>query len=85
MGEYLENNDVLVNKEIPCNTSSVQFGNLGIANDFVPKPERWKGPQGGDAFVDKVMLSANSEDFFIIKVSSSGVIEGEGQPKFAVS
>lgn len=37
--------------------------------EFTPKPERWKGPLGGaDAFVDKVMLSSNSEDFFIIKV-----------------
>ncbi len=75
VGEFVENNEVLVNKETPISKSAGVLDLSGAVKEFAPKPERWKGPLGGcDAFVDRVMLTSNSEDFFIIKVSGRLVL-----------
>ncbi len=64
---------MLVNKETPISKSAGVLDLSGAVKEFAPKPERWKGPLGGcDAFVDRVMLTSNSEDFFIIKVWQFG-------------
>eukprot|EP00035_Acanthoeca_spectabilis_P004176 m.99830 g.99830 ORF g.99830 m.99830 type:complete len:1167 (-) comp12472_c0_seq1:7267-10767(-) len=68
VGEFVRNNDVLVNKESPIKTPGHTRG-VGMEQrvQFTPMADKWKGSKNADAYVDSVMLSSNADDFLVIK------------------
>ena len=70
VGEFVNVNDVLVNKESPIKKPNTTRGvGLQAPQQFTPMPERWKGSKNADGYVDSVMLSSNHDEHMIVKVS----------------
>ncbi|CAD1478998.1 unnamed protein product, partial [Heterotrigona itama] len=66
-GELLENRKVMVNKSSPAaNIGPVNAGNVQKQTEYKDVPVVFKGPV--PAYVEKVMISSNSEDAFLIKL-----------------
>ena len=68
VGEAVDVNDVLVNKESPIKMPNTTKG-IGIRApmEYTPVPEKWKGSKNADGFVDSVMISSNHDDAMIVK------------------
>jgi DNA-directed RNA polymerase III subunit RPC2 len=64
VGSFAENGAVLVNKETPV----ILRRDLNSPPEFTPKPERWKGPNGGDAYVERVMVANSEESVMTVKI-----------------
>ncbi|KOX67898.1 DNA-directed RNA polymerase III subunit RPC2 [Melipona quadrifasciata] len=66
-GEMLENRKVMVNKSSPAaNIGPVNAGNVQTQTEYKDVPVVFKGPV--PAYVEKVMISSNAEDAFLIKL-----------------
>ncbi|XP_043266534.1 DNA-directed RNA polymerase III subunit RPC2 [Venturia canescens] len=66
-GEMVENRKVMVNKSIPSTTiSPVNPTNIPAQSEYREVPVVFKGPV--PAYVEKVMISSNAEDAFLIKL-----------------
>ncbi|XP_012274879.1 DNA-directed RNA polymerase III subunit RPC2 isoform X2 [Orussus abietinus] len=66
-GEMVENRKVMVNKSMPAATiSPVNPGNVQAQTEYREVPVVFKGPV--PAYVEKVMISSNAEDAFLIKL-----------------
>ena len=66
-GEMVENRKVMVNKSMPAATSStVSPSNMPGQSEYREVPVVFKGPV--PAYVEKVMLSSNADDAFLIKL-----------------
>ncbi|KAF3430143.1 hypothetical protein E2986_02492 [Frieseomelitta varia] len=66
-GEMLENRKVMVNKSSPAaNIGPVNAGNVQTQTEYKDVPVVYKGPV--PAYVEKVMISSNAEDAFLIKL-----------------
>jgi len=68
VGEAVEVNDILVNKESPIKMPNTTKG-IGIRapEQYTAVPEKWKGSKNADGFVDSVMISSNHDDSLIVK------------------
>eukprot|EP00898_Chlorokybus_atmophyticus_P001524 jgi/Chlat1/2372/Chrsp17S02643 len=68
VGELIRPGDVYVNKQIPSNTRDPISNPAAMPDSFYkPAPQSYKGPPGETAVVDKVLLTSNDENHFIIK------------------
>jgi DNA-directed RNA polymerase III subunit RPC2 len=69
VGERLQSGDVFVNKQVPVNTSDI-IGNTDavVGHEFRAAPITYKGPPHHDTYVDRVMISSNENDHFVIKI-----------------
>ena len=71
-GEKLDQGLCLVNKKVPRNTrdnNTSWASSTGPSNDeFKPAPVSWRGYQGEQCAVDRVMLTANDEHWAVSKV-----------------
>ncbi|XP_076183240.1 RNA polymerase III subunit RpIII128 isoform X2 [Ptiloglossa arizonensis] len=66
-GEMAENRKVMVNKSSPsANIGPVNSGNVQTQTEYKDVPVVFKGPV--PAYVEKVMISSNAEDAFLIKL-----------------
>jgi len=65
-GEQVQSKLVLVNKSVPIVTQTIQSTKTGTGIVYKDQPVTCKGPT--DAYVDKVMVSANTDDEMLIKV-----------------
>lgn len=66
-GEMVENRKVMVNKSVPTTTiSPVNPTNVPPQSEYREVPVVFKGPV--PAYVEKVMISSNAEDAFLIKL-----------------
>eukprot|EP00899_Mesostigma_viride_P029397 jgi/Mesvir1/9642/Mv12138-RA.1 len=68
VGEMITSGDVFVNKQTPSNTRDPLPNPQGMPDSFYKaSPQSYKGPPGETAVVDKVLLTSNEENQFIIK------------------
>lgn len=84
MGETLEPNHVLVNKFSPMNQGDVVEGSAGPtggANDFKSTKITYKGSVR--ATVDKVLITSNESDNFIVKILMRQIRRPEVGDKFS--
>ncbi|GBG27516.1 DNA-directed RNA polymerase subunit beta [Hondaea fermentalgiana] len=84
IGSRVEKNGVLVNREMPTNTSDLMVTGPGMGHgsgEFKPSALCYKGP--GDARVDKVMISSSEFESHIIKVVTREVRMIELGDKFS--
>ncbi|MES1915456.1 MAG: hypothetical protein MHM6MM_007398 [Cercozoa sp. M6MM] len=85
VGAQLSPNDVLVNKEVPANTTVREQtdagGGGGGGVDYRPQPMSYKGRS--PAAVDKVLLSSNEKDNFMMKVQMRETRRPELGDKFS--
>ncbi|XP_076662248.1 RNA polymerase III subunit RpIII128 [Halictus rubicundus] len=66
-GEMVENRKVMVNKSSPsANIGPVNPGNVPAQTEYKDVPAVYKAPV--PAYVEKVMISSNAEDAFLIKL-----------------
>lgn len=66
-GEMVENRKVMVNKSMPAATNNpVNPGNVQTQPEYCDVPVLFKGPV--PAYIEKVMVSSNSDDAFLIKL-----------------
>ncbi|XP_053979489.1 DNA-directed RNA polymerase III subunit RPC2 isoform X1 [Hylaeus anthracinus] len=66
-GEMAENRKVMVNKSAPsANIGPVTSGNVQTQTEYKEVPVVFKGPV--PAYIEKVMISSNAEDAFLIKL-----------------
>ncbi|XP_014613711.1 PREDICTED: DNA-directed RNA polymerase III subunit RPC2 [Polistes canadensis] len=65
-GEMVENRKVLVNKSTPSTADSVNPANAQNETEYRDTPVLFKGPV--PAYVEKVMITSNAEDVFLIKL-----------------
>ncbi len=82
VGAQIEPGDFLVNKQTPANTND-QLSNPGNLPDscYRPAPLSYKGPKY--SYVDKVLLTSNESDQFIIKVLMRSTRRPELGDKFS--
>ncbi|XP_012254672.2 DNA-directed RNA polymerase III subunit RPC2 [Athalia rosae] len=66
-GEMVENRKVMVNKSMPAATNNpVNPGNVPTQPEYCDVPVLFKGPV--PAYIEKVMVSSNADDAFLIKL-----------------
>ena len=86
-GEPLDNGSIMVNKESPTDTSTNDFGMQGNGMTALSQMEyKYSGMSyrsGAPAYVDKVLVTSNENDHFLIKVMSRQVRRPEVGDKFA--
>ncbi|MCO5550846.1 hypothetical protein L7F22_004339 [Adiantum nelumboides] len=69
VGEIIRPGDIYINKESPINTRDNMPNPMAIPDSaYKPTPMTYKGPPGECAVVDKVLLTSNDEQQFVIKV-----------------
>jgi len=84
VGECLSGQGVLVRKQAPINTSdSVQAPAHLPDSAYKDAPLSYKGPEGEPTYVDKVLLTSNDNDGFIIKVLMRSTRRPELGDKFS--
>ncbi|GAQ79190.1 DNA-directed RNA polymerase III subunit 2 [Klebsormidium nitens] len=68
-GEMIRPGDVYVNKQSPKNTREMDVPNPANLPDsfFKATPQTYKGPAGETAVVDKVLITSNDENQFVVK------------------
>lgn len=66
VGAVVQSGDILINKEMPNDTSDNIKDLSSAQRNFRPCPVGYKGPT--EAIVDKVLLTSNEYDHFLIKV-----------------
>ncbi|CAI5930828.1 unnamed protein product [Closterium sp. NIES-64] len=67
-GEFIRPGDIYVNKQSPSNTRDAILNPMALPDTFYkPTPSSYKGPPGETAVVDKVLLTSNEENHFVIK------------------
>mmetsp|Transcript_9340 Transcript_9340/g.15216 ORF Transcript_9340/g.15216 Transcript_9340/m.15216 type:complete len:1177 (+) Transcript_9340:81-3611(+) len=71
VGLKVKSGGILVNKEMPLNTSDAVDDPNDIGSLYKPAPLVFKGP--GEVYIDKVMLSSNEYEPCIIKVLTRDV------------
>ena len=85
VGQVLEPNYVLVNKESPTNQGELVDATTSftpmVANSYKPTKLTYKG--SGPATVDKVLITSNEHDNFIIKVLMRQIRRPEVGDKFS--
>jgi len=85
VGQVIEPNYVLVNKESPVNQGEVVDAttsfNPTVANSYKPTKLTYKG--SGSATVDKVLITSNEHENFIIKVLVRQIRRPEVGDKFS--
>ncbi|XP_028173888.1 DNA-directed RNA polymerase III subunit RPC2 [Ostrinia nubilalis] len=65
-GEMVENRQVLINKQMPPATLNPVAQGQPQSVDYKDVPITYKGPV--ESYIEKVMVSSNSEDAFLIKI-----------------
>ncbi len=67
-GERVSNRQVVVNKSVPLVTQTLQqpTGGLPQAGGFKDCPITYKGPT--DSYIEKVLVTANAEESYLIKI-----------------
>ena len=65
-GEMVENRQVLINKQMPPATLNPVTQGQPQQVDYKDVPITYKGPV--ESYIEKVMVSSNSEDAFLIKI-----------------
>lgn len=66
-GEMVENKKVMINKSTPSvNSGPVNTGNNQTQSDYREVPVLYKNPV--PAYIEKVMISSNAEDSYLIKL-----------------
>ena len=80
-GERVQNKQVLVNKSVPIVTQTIQSTKTGAGIVYKDQPVTYKGPT--DAYVEKVMVSANTDDVMLIKVLMRSTWRPELGDKFS--
>eukprot|EP01135_Chromosphaera_perkinsii_P003763 Nk52_evm9s255 gene=Nk52_evmTU9s255 len=65
VGEPINPGDVFLNKETPMNTQNPIIDPSGSVPIYKPAAMVYKGPTG--AYVDKVVLTSNAEEHFVVK------------------
>lgn len=85
VGERLQSGDVFVNKQVPVNTSDtiVNTEAHAGADAFRPQPITFKGPPHHDTYIDRVMISSNENDHFVIKIRVRSTRSPELGDKFS--
>eukprot|EP00123_Amoebidium_parasiticum_P016330 comp23392_c4_seq1/m.38764 comp23392_c4_seq1/g.38764 ORF comp23392_c4_seq1/g.38764 comp23392_c4_seq1/m.38764 type:complete len:1167 (-) comp23392_c4_seq1:231-3731(-) len=81
VGEPVNPGDVYINKESPVNTQNPLTDPGGSKTGYKPCPMVYKGAQG--AYVDKVLLTSNGEDHFLIKMLMRSTRRPELGDKFS--
>ena len=85
VGQVIEPNYVLVNKESPTNQGELVDAttsfNPAVASSYKPTKLTYKG--SGPATVDKVLITSNDHDNFIIKVLMRQIRRPEVGDKFS--
>jgi len=82
VGQVLEPNHILVNKFSPVNQGDLIDGNVGASsNEFKSTKITYKG--SAQATVDKVLITSNEHDNFIIKIMMRQVRRPEVGDKFS--
>ena len=81
VGDRVKNQDILVNREMPANTSDLIDDPAANVHGYVPAPLVYKGPN--EIYVDKVMLSSSEYEGHIIKVVTRDVRRPELGDKFS--
>eukprot|EP01042_Synura_sphagnicola_P000358 gene358-370_t len=66
VGEKLENGGVMVNKECPTSLSDSLDGSVATATQYKPAPLTYRAP--APSYVDKVLVTCNEYDSFLVKV-----------------
>ncbi|KAJ7536311.1 hypothetical protein O6H91_12G064000 [Diphasiastrum complanatum] len=68
VGERISDKDVYVNKESPKNVRENVLNPMAMPDSaYKPTPQRYKGALGESCVVDKVLLTTNDEQQFVIK------------------
>lgn len=68
VGAKIENGDVYINKQTPINTRDPVPDSYPQMDSFYkPTPQYYKGPSGETGVVDKVLLTSNEENHFLVK------------------
>ncbi|KAL3691016.1 hypothetical protein R1sor_004667 [Riccia sorocarpa] len=68
VGEMIRPGDIYVNKQSPINTRDDVPNPMAMKDSaYKPTPQTYKGPPGECAVVDKVLLTSNDENHFMIK------------------
>jgi len=65
VGELLENGGIMVNKESPVSVAELD-GGVGGVSQYKPSPLSYKAP--APAYVDKVLITSNESEHFLVKV-----------------
>jgi len=82
VGEKIDPGDLLVNKQSPSNTSDPIPNPSAMPDSFYrPAPLGYKGPKF--AYVDRVLLTSNDHDHFLIKVLMRSTRRPEIGDKFS--
>ncbi len=81
-GEKIEPGHILVNKQMPSNTNDPISNPNALTDDqYRPQPLSYKGPKF--AYVDKVLITSNENDHFIVKVLMRSTRRPELGDKFS--
>ncbi|GBG88963.1 hypothetical protein CBR_g48573, partial [Chara braunii] len=68
VGEMIRPGDVYVNKQSPVNTRDPVANPMALPDSaYKPTHQTWKGPSGECCVIDKVLLTSNDENSFIVK------------------
>ncbi|CAM6092659.1 unnamed protein product [Calypogeia fissa] len=68
VGEMIRPGDIYVNKQSPINTRDDVPNPMAMKDSaYKPTPQTYKGPPGECAVVDRVLLTSNDENHFMIK------------------
>ncbi|XP_024537767.1 DNA-directed RNA polymerase III subunit 2 isoform X1 [Selaginella moellendorffii] len=68
VGERIYDKDIFVNKESPKDVKTTFLNPLALPDSaYRPTPQRYKGPLGESAIVDKVLLTTNESQQMVIK------------------
>jgi DNA-directed RNA polymerase beta subunit len=82
VGERIESGEILINKQQPLNTSDTVVNPLNLTDlQYKSSPLAYKGPEA--SYVDKVLLSSNESDHFMIKVLMRSTRRPELGDKFS--
>jgi len=82
VGQVLEPNHILVNKFSPVNQGDLIDGNVGASsNEFKSTKITYKG--SAQATVDKVLITSNEHDNFIVKIMMRQIRRPEVGDKFS--
>jgi len=82
VGQRLAPGDVFVNKQVPANTSELQRSDP-TTGEFRPAPVTYKGPEHHDTYIDRVMISSNENEHFVIKIRVRSTRSPELGDKFS--
>ncbi len=84
VGDRVSNGAILVNKEVPKNTSDTISNPTALEDaDYKAMPMGFKAPQGSSNYVDQVCITSNETDLFVIKIKMRSLRRPELGDKFS--